>query len=76
MGVVACEYVSILFTSFIVCRVRPSTQGALSWRFSRFWTRLTVVGATAFNAVERFVAILPRVTIVLTAHALWNVVFS
>ena len=76
MGVVASEYVSVLFTSFIVCRMWPSTQGALSWGFSRFWTLLTIVGATAFNAVERLVAILPPVTIVLTAHALWNVVFS
>ena len=33
------------------------------------------MGATAFNTVERPVAICPRVTIELTSHALWNVVF-
>ena len=33
------------------------------------------MGATAFDAVVRPVAIFPRVTIVLTSHALWNVVF-
>ena len=33
------------------------------------------MGATAFNAVERPVAICSRVTIELTSHALWNVVF-
>ena len=75
MRVVSSEYVSILFTSFIIRRVRPSAQGSLNWGFTRFWTRLTAVGATAFNAVVRPVAIFPRVSIVLTSHALWNVVF-
>jgi hypothetical protein len=72
--VVSSNDVMVVFTALIVCRVISAAQGAFCWRVSSLVAIFTVVGASAFNARLRFVAVCSCVSILLASYALRNVV--
>ena len=54
MWIVSFDNVVVIFTSFVVCRMIPATQGAFCWRVPLLCAICAVVRATAFDTHVRF----------------------
>jgi hypothetical protein len=65
----------IVFTSFIVGPMISATKGAFCWDFPTFLAFCTIVLAIAFDARVWPVVVASRMPVLLTACALWDVVF-
>ena len=69
------DNIVIAFASFVVGRVFSATKGAFCWGIPAFRAIRTVVLATTFDARIGSVAVSSRVSVLLAACALRNVIF-
>ena len=73
MWIVSFNNVVVMFTSFVVCRMIPATQGAFCWRVPSLCAICAVVRAAAFDTRVVFVTVRSCVSVLLTSCALRDV---
>ena len=73
MWIVSFDNIMVIFTSFVVCRMIPATQGAFCWGVFSLCAICAVLRATAFDTRVGFITVRSCVSVLLTSCALWDV---
>jgi hypothetical protein len=69
--VVPIQYVAIVLTAFVICRVGSMTECTFCWGVARFGAVAGVVLSTTFYAGVGLIAISLSMSVLLTSSTLW-----